>query len=275
MKETTKPSKEYFLILASLIIGLLFLLLDNIGAINFLQQGISYVMTPIVFQGDSVGKGGREYLETFTKLKQFREEFNEMRIDIYEKDVENAFYIILKEENESLKKQISLGKENQKYVMSKVLGDKQYDVMNINEGNSAGVQVGDVVVWGNMFVGTVINANEETSLVRLPTSRNASFEVVVVRGGVEEARLPENLKILSKGVVTGSPEGIKVENMSMNANLQNGDVVIVNDTKVGQYLVLGYLVGLSDNPAATSRSGFVSPIVEYDDLLTVFVVGGV
>jgi hypothetical protein len=34
---------------------------------------------------------------------------------------------------------------------------------------------------------------------------------------------------------------------------------------------LGYLVGLSENPAATSRSGYVSPILDYDKLITVFV----
>jgi hypothetical protein len=122
-----------------------------------------------------------------------------------------------------------------------------------------------------MFVGLVVKSDEEGSLVRLPTSKSSNLEVVVVTGGIEEARVAQSVDILTRGVANGSPDGIRVENMSMEADLKNGDVVVVNDSKVGEYLVLGYLVGLSENPAATSRSGYISTIVDYDKLVTVFV----
>lgn len=275
MKKTAqeKSSREYLLVVFSLFAGLFFFLLDSVGFIKWLDEAISFVVTPVVYEGDRVGGVGREYLETFVDIKKFREEYNQLKVVMYEKDVENAFYALLEEENDSLKKQIALGNEDQKYIMSKVLSDREYDFIRINKGEKSGVANGDVVVLGNMFVGVVANAGESSSLVRLATSRNSNFEAVVVRGGVEEARLSEDLDVLSKGVVVGSPDGIRIENMSMNANLQNGDVVVLNDAKVGEYLILGYLVGLSENPAATSRTGYVSPILDYDDLITVFVIG--
>jgi hypothetical protein len=50
------------------------------------------------------------------------------------------------------------------------------------------------------------------------------------------------------------------------------DLVVVNDERVGQYLVLGSLVSLSQNPATTSRFGYVSPLADYDGLMSVFVI---
>lgn len=264
-------NKEYFLLISCIVIGVLFFLLDTLSSVTFIRSGISFVMDPVAYEGDRLGGEVREYLETFVRLNEFREEYNEMSVDVYEKEVENSFYILLKEENESLKKQISLADIGSKYVMAKVLSSSDYEFFQLNKGISSGVAVGDIVVWGNMFVGLVVKADEKGCLVRLPTSKGSNLEVVVLRGGVEEARVMESVTILTRGVVKGSSDGIRIENMSMEADLKNGDLVVVNDSKVGEYLVLGYLVGLSENPAATSRSGYVSTTVDYDKLITVFV----
>ena len=72
-------------------------------------------------------------------------------------------------------------------------------------------------------------------------------------------------------VVVGTADGIRVENISSTAEVKEGDVVLMNDSRVGSHLVIGYLVSISDNPSSTSKSGYVSPIVDYDSLLTVFV----
>jgi cell shape-determining protein MreC len=170
-----------------------------------------------------------------------------------------------------LKKQITLGDLDQNYVLAKVLGGVENNFIRVNQGQREGVVVGDVVVLGNMYVGIVVRVDSEGSLVRLPTNKASNLEIVVVKEQIKQEQLTENPAILTKGVVKGSVDGLRVENMSMNAPLQNGDVVVVNDVRVGQYLVVGYLVGLSENPAATSRSGYVLPILDYEKLITVFI----
>jgi len=77
--------------------------------------------------------------------------------------------------------------------------------------------------------------------------------------------------ILSRAVVNGSSDGIKIENIGMNSGVEDGDVVIVNDSKVKDNLVLGHIVGLSKDPATTTRTGYVSPTIDFYDLLNVFV----
>ncbi len=270
-KNTKKISTEYIVLLMGIILGIGFFLLDSLGAVNFIRTGFSFAMDPVAYQGNVTGGSVREYLETFVRLNEFREEFNELSLKVYEQEVESSFYAILKEENESLKKQISLAEFDQNYTMAKVFGGLENDFIRINKGERENIVVGDVVLLGNLYVGIVIRVDSEGSLVRLPTNKASNLEVVIVRGEIENLRMGEDIGILTKGVVKGSADGIRVENMSMSASLQNGDVVVVNDPRVGQYLVLGYLVGLSENPAATSRSGYVSPILDYDRLITVFV----
>jgi hypothetical protein len=43
---------------------------------------------------------------------------------------------------------------------------------------------------------------------------------------------------------------------------------------VGENLILGTIVGLSEDPAVTTRTGYVSPAVDYYDLVNVFVKSG-
>jgi cell shape-determining protein MreC len=270
-KKSKNLPNEYIILFAGIILSVLFLLLDMLGSLAFLRGGISYVMDPIDYNANFLGAEVREYLETFAYLKDFRDEYNQMSIDIYEQEVKTSFYAIIQEENEALRKQISLRDQDQEYVMAKVLSNSDVDILRINKGERDGIAIGDVVHLGNMFVGIVVNVDGKGSSVRTPLNRGSSLEVVVVSGDIEEIRTGESTNILSKGVVKGSSEGIIIENMSMSANLENGNVVVVNDSRVGEYLVLGYLRDISENPAATSRSGFVSSIVNYDKLVTVFV----
>ena len=271
MKKRNVISNEYMLLLVSILSVILFFLGDTLGLLSFLRSGISFVMYPIAFSANQAGDSGRNYFDTFVRLGEFRQEYNDLKVDVYEKEVENSFYALLKEENNSLKKQIALGNVEQTYVMVKVLGGSNFEYLRINKGSRDGIVIGDVVSLGNMFVGIVTRVDDQGSLVRLPVSKNNSLEAVVVTGGVENVRVFDTVNVLSKGVIKGSPDGVRIENMSMNSNLHDGDIVLVNDVRVGEFLVVGYLVGLSDNPASTSRSGYVAPIVEYDDLVTVFV----
>ena len=64
---------------------------------------------------------------------------------------------------------------------------------------------------------------------------------------------------------------ISIENISKDVDIKDGDIVVTNDSKVGTYLVVGKLTGLSSNPAETSRSATVLPLVEYSNLMTIFV----
>lgn len=270
-KKSNILSNEVTIFAIAFLTIVFFFLGDRVGALSFLRKGISYIAHPIYYAANVAGSDISSYAYAIVELDDFKKEYEEISLKLYEKEVENSYYALLLEENEALRKQIDFADSSDKYVLSKVLNDISIDSLRIDKGRKAGISVGDIVSIGNVYIGTIWECDENGSLVRLANSKSNSLEVVIVDGDWTSVIKGRKLGILSKAVVTGSAEGIKVENISNSADVVNGSLVVVNDSKVGRNLVLGYIVDLSSNPAEVSRNAYVSPIIEYENLLTVFV----
>jgi len=266
VQKEEKIEKHEFAIYISAIVAVVFLLLDGLLGMQGVRNIISFVSQPAAFQANSAGYMVGEYLETFSQLGKFRNEYNNLKVQMYDMESKFANYMVLVNENEALKEQVALGKTDSVYVMAGVPRDDELTTILIDKGSNDGIQVGDPVLRGSTFLGIVSEVDAKGSMVRLPTDPSSKLEVVVLKSG-ENA----TTNILSKGVVTGSAEGILVENIAMNSQVENGDVVYVNDAKVGGFWALGYIVGLSQNPANTYKTAYVSPVLDYDTLMNVFV----
>jgi cell shape-determining protein MreC len=274
MKIVTKTvlKKDFLIILILLFFGLAIYLIDDFGTFRFLRDGISYVMRPISSMGENLGKNSNKFLKSFFRLGQFTKEYNDMKVLFAEQEIKLASYLELESENEALRKQLGLRNYKDKYVMTSVLSSTDSEHIRIDQGAKSGVKIGDTVSIGNFFVGTVDYVDTNGSLVKLPVSNSSYLQVAILRtkAGEDFGGYIKN-KILSKGVLNGTSKGIMVENISVNSSVEDGDIIFINDSKVSDFLVLGYVVGITNNPASTSRTCFVSPIVDYDQLTKVFV----
>lgn len=268
MKINTEERKQRpeIAVYISAFCAVVLLLLDGIWGLDGLRNIIAYVTQPMSYSANNGGATARSYLETFSQLGKFRKEYDALKAQVYDMESKYAEYMVLVNENESLRKQLSLGEVSSKYIMAGVLRDDSVGTMIIDKGEKDGVQVGDIVTVGNTFVGLVSQTDTNGSMVRLPIDPDSHFEVVVLKSGPNSST-----NILSKGVISGSVEGILIENISMNSEVSNGDVVYINDTKVGGFFALGYIVGISNNPASTYKTAYVSPVLDYDTLMNVFV----
>lgn len=275
MLNRKKVSKNIFgengFLLLGLIIAGVFLLFDSLSVTKPLRDGTSFLFNPVYVDAKEIAGGTKEYFGTVSKIGSFRKEYNELKIATYEKDINNAHYQVLLEENASLKKQVNLGNLEKKYLLSKVLGIQNISNMQIDKGSNQGVKKGAIVSSGNIFVGIVESVDSEGSLVLLPYSKSSTFEVFVTNVGVKEGKIVEGVPILSKAVLRGGGEDINIENISMSSTVKDGDIVVTMDPRIGQYLIVGQIVNLISNPAATSKSAKVAPLVDYDDLMTIFV----
>lgn len=246
-------------------LAVLFLLLDGVWGLDGLRNVVAFVTQPMAYSANNGGSAARSYLETFSQLGKFRREYNDLKTQMYDMESKYAEYMVLVNENESLRKQLALDSSS-RYLMAGVLRDDSVGTMLIDKGSDNGVQEGDVVTIGNTFIGIVSHSDAKGGMVRLPVDPDSHFEVVVLKYGPNTST-----HILSKGVISGSAEGILIENIAMNSDVADGDVVYINDTKVGGFLALGYIVGLSNNPASTYKTAYVSPVLDYDTLMNVFV----
>ena len=272
MKKLIKKSfGESLFLPVGIVIIVLLILLDSFNALSHLRYGISYLFEPISADASNTGGGIKKSLGSIINISEFREEYNNLKIQIYEKDVNNAYYQTLLEENNALRSQINLSSVEDKQILAKILGRDGFNKLRINVGSKNGVKEGDIVLLGNMYVGIVSKVDAYGSSVILASGKNSSLEVIISSIGVEQGKIVDSVPILSRAVASGAGEYISLENISMNSSVKDGDIVVVNDSKVGKYLVLGKVVGLSSNPAATSKSAKVLPLMEYSDLMTVFV----
>lgn len=259
-------SKNWLSIPITILISVLLLFLNSTGWLNGTKSSISYVLGPVYTTSSNLAIGVREFFTTVINISDFREEYNRMKIEIAEYEISNMSYQILQDENSDLKTQLNLANKNYQYLHSKVLDHIETDYMIINKGSKDGVKEGNIAVLGDAFLGITIEVGQYTSKIRLPISKSNFLEAYIISSNEEIEQ-----RILSKAVVSGSSDGIRIENIGMNSGVRNGDIVIVNDSKVGENLVLGTVVGLSEDPATTTRTGYVSPAVDYYDLINVFI----
>lgn len=264
--------KELIFTIIVILFGGILLSLDEANVTNFIRYPISYSMEPIFMTGEGLGKGISSYFKNFVNLRDIVEENERLKVQIAENEIGDASYLEILAENELLKKQLGLKNKDREYVMGNVLKSDSIDYLLIDEGTKSGIQVGDVAVVGNFFVGVVEYADELGSRIKLPTNNNSYLGVSILK--YDESKALDGYlknKVISRGVMNGSAEGIKIENITMNSDVNDGDIIFVNDSSVRDMLVLGYVVGLSSNPASISRTCFVSTIVDYDTLSKVFV----
>jgi cell shape-determining protein MreC len=265
LSDDNKNNRNWLSIPTIFVLSLLLMLFSNLGWFDRINNGIGYIADPVYTTSSRVANKIKDFFGTLAQISEFREEFNQTKLKLAEYEIENIEYQQLKKENADLKKQLELGNKENTYIEADVLDHIETDTMIINRGFNDRVVEGDIVVLGDSFVGIIINSNQYTSKVRLPISKSSFLEAYI--SPAEDS----SQRILSRAVVSGSSDGIKIENIGMNSGVKNGDTVIVNDSKVGENLILGKIVGLSEDPATTTRSGYVSPIVDYYDLVNVFI----
>jgi rod shape-determining protein MreC len=265
-KQKEIESKKWLSVLSTTVLSLILIFLSSIGWLETFKKGVSYVLDPIYNSSATVAVEIKEFFTTVTNISSFREEYNQMKLDIAQYEIDNLVYQKLQNENDDLRTQLELGNKEHVHIQSEVLDHIETDYMIVNVGLQDRVSKGDIATLGDSYIGIVIETGQSSSKIRLPISKSSFLEAYVLSSEEESEQ-----RILSRAVVSGSSDGIRIENIGMNSGVQNGDIVIVNDSKVGENLVLGTVVGLSEDPATTTRTGYVSPIVDYYDLANLFI----
>lgn len=237
-----------------------------------IKYPFSYIFNPIYLSATQAGHSVKSWAEALLDASSYIQEYNTMREEIVRLKIENSERLLDYEEYNSLKEHISNADKKGEYTEAKILHLTNQNEIILNRGADSGVKKGDAVVIGRVFVGLVIDVNPKTSLVRLPLHTSSSYEVVVIPSTVNlNEKLHLDSFVVSKGVVLGKGEEIKIENLGINSSVNSGDIVLLKDEKVEDILILGSLVGITSNPASTQKNGVVEPIFDYSNILTVFI----
>ncbi len=237
-----------------------------------IKYPFSIIFNPVYVWGSDIGGNINEWKKALLNASSYIKEYEGIKEENARLKIENAQRLIEYDEYISLKENSSTIVPERKYLESKILSSTDEGTLVINRGKKDGIKEGNTVVLGKVFIGTISDVNTNSSNVLLPFSNASSYEVVVIPSDINlnEMKRVDSL-IKSSGVVLGSIENIKIENMGINSNVTDGDTVLIRDERIGDVLILGTLIGVSKNPASTYKTGYVSPIFDYSNILTVFV----
>lgn len=255
-----------------LIITVVIFVIGRIPDSSFLRNPMSFVFQPIAYVAMQWGGNISKWSNALINASKYIDGYDQCKKEIAElKSLEQATNLVITE-NEVLKKQLKLSNIESEYAMGNVVKYLPDGSLMINVGTEDLVKGGDVVAVGNIFVGTVISSDLNSSIVKLPINKSSNYEVSVFPADIDISNpLKQDVIIKSSGVVSGGVDGIRIGNININSDVTDGDLVVIRDERIGELLILGRVVGIESNPASTSKSGFVSPIYDYANLITVFV----
>jgi cell shape-determining protein MreC len=268
-KDRSEKNYTHFVLLLT---GIFLILLGNTKLDSVIKYPFSYIFDPITFVGNSMGSSVSNWGKALIDASSYIQEYNRMKEEIATLKADRSKEVLEYLEYESLKQHTQVISPEYTYVESNIVNFTDTGEVLINRGRESGLEKGDIVTFGKIFLGILSDVGSNSALVRLPTNTLSTFEVVIVPSTVEitnDFRIDSVIK--SSAVVIGDMDKIKIENMGINSNVIDGDLVLIRDEKVGDILILGNLISVSNNPASTFKNGLVSPIFDYTNILTVFV----
>lgn len=143
-----------------------------------------------------------------------------------------------------------------------------FDTFTINKGKKAGIQVGMNVMAGSGLVGIVTDVGPNYAKIRSIIDDTAKVSAmvtttqsnIIVDGNLQTMR--EN------GVITFS--GLKDKNNNVNI----GDQVVTSyvSDQYQQGILIGYIATLEDDSNNLTKSGTITPVVDFEHMEEVFVI---
>ena len=274
-KGVFQNSRSFFVLLVGLSVSLLFLNILGVKK-NILEIG-TFLIKPVQQSSVSSSDAFKGFFGVFGEVNTLRSEYYDLQEKYLKLESESNLLSVLQEENLSLKKQLGVKVDGGELIMAEVLFqdlDLRNESMLINKGFKDGVLQGDIVVIGKMYIGIITDSYDFTSKVRLPTSRASSLKVMIID---QEEELDLNTFVprnYLSGIAVGYSNTLKVENIQIQGDLKEGYPILINDQKVGDYLYLGNVLVIDEDPTLTLRSCSVKLPVDYSNLKYVFVRKG-
>ena len=178
----------------------------------------------------------------------------------------------LEEENNKLKELNNINKDEYTYVNATVIYRNPsfwYDAFTINKGKKDNIKEGDMVINNYGLIGTVEKVLENTSEISLITNINKNKKITVaISNDVNKIYgiISNYDKIKNELLVSELTSDIESE-----SDLTVLTTNFTNTFKEG--IIIGYVKEIKDDKNVLSKNAIVKPIVNYNDIKYVCIIG--
>lgn len=246
-----------------LVVSFFLLLSDGMGWTQSVYSFGNYIAEPVVFWTNEFGMWVQNTAATISQIGSLRSENARLSMEVADLTSELGKLSEVEIENEALRTQLGI-KLTKEWTLERVriLGLDERGVSEfvlIDGGRDQGIEVGDVVIYGDILVGEVREVFRSTARVRLVSNQSSNIAVV-------------DQRTRAKGLVRGSLEGIVMEEVLENEQLEEGDIVITWEDDIPGGLVVGLIIDVEEVPTSATKRGFIEQGFSLEDLQYVFVV---
>ena len=246
--KNNKHKKKTFLTLAVVVVALIIIFFTGLLSKTFYKG-----MVFLSFGKDSSGQTVSSFIGLFSSKNSLIKQNQDLREKINEMSISSSDRDALVKENGDLKATLHLQQGTQNRIGASVLSKPPFtpfDVVVVNAGEKAGVKIGNRVMVGGTYVGTVISVSDYTSNIQLLSSSSYKTDVFI-----GDKALP--------AVLSGKGGGNFEVSLPQGSNIKEQDLVFA--TLQNEVLYIGkvsHILENSDNTLMTLLIAFPFSLYE-------------
>lgn len=269
---TTIPSKYILFAVTVLCIGtmsLSFLTNFDGGPLNVVS---GYVLIPVQKGINAVGGWARDKADNLEDLKKVRSENQALQEQVAELTLENNALLQERYELEELKNLYQLDKDYSSLnkIAANVIGKDSgnwFHMFIIDKGTDDGIQVDMNVIAGGGLVGIVTKVGPDWAQVRSIIDDMSNVSAMILKNS-DLCYVRGDLQMITEGT------------LQLNQLRDEDDEVVQGDKVVTSYAsakyhegtLIGYVNELSTDANNLTKSGSLTPAVDFEHLSTVLVI---
>lgn len=235
-----------------------------------IRNATSYVMSPLQNGLNNVALWISDKVDNFETLKKLQAENEQLKNQLDTLRAENSTLNLERNELEQLRMLYDL---DQTYSYPKVAAQvvakdssNFFSTFTINKGSKDGMAVDMNVISGSGLVGIITAVNENTSIVRtiIDDLSNVSAMVAVTS---DFCNVSGDLTLINDGK-------IHVRNIPKESTVDEGYALVTShiSSKYLPGILIGYISDISVDANNLTKSGYVTPIVDFEHIEYVFVI---
>lgn len=266
------PSKYILAALTFLCIGTMFLsfLTDfDGGPLNTVSN---YILIPIQKGINAAGAWGRSRVDDLEDLRAVRSENEALRAQVAELMLENNTLLQERYELEDLRELLNLEEEYSELntMAANVIGKDSgnwFDMFIIDRGSNDGIQVDMNVIADGGLVGIVTKVGPDWAQVRSIIDDMSNVSAMILKNS-DLCYVRGDLEMMTEGTLQLN------ELRDADDEVEQGDKVVTSHTsaKFHKGILIGYVNELTMDANNLTKSGSLTPAVDFEHLTTVLVI---
>ena len=243
------------------------------GILEPLCTGVGYVLVPLQTGVNAVGRGIYTGIRDYSQLKEALDENERLKEDIARLTEENNRLQAEQYELARLRDLYELDQEYMNYekigarIIAKDSGD-WFQVFRVNKGSADGVEVDNNVIAGGGLVGIVTDVGANYATVRSIIDDSSRVSAMALQSG-DNCIVGGDLTLFEEG-------RLRITNISRDGDVKTGDAIVTSNisSKFMPGILIGYAADITVDPERLTKSGYLIPVADFDNLQEVLIITG-